>query len=72
MGHSVRRHLGLDIGAYDTTIRLFIPGYEAMLGEAAEAALSVRTSIRRTGPIGPADLASSRNGYRPVPASDAR
>lgn len=40
MGHSVRRHLGLDIREYDTTIRRFIPGYEAMLGEAAEAALS--------------------------------
>ena len=33
--HSVRRHLRVAIDAYDSTIRQFIPGYEAMLGVAA-------------------------------------
>ena len=33
--HSVRRHLRLDIAAYDETIRRFIPGYEAMIEIAA-------------------------------------
>ena len=33
--HSVRRHLRLEIAAYDETIRRFIPGYEAMLAVAA-------------------------------------
>ena len=33
--HSVRRHLRLEIAAYDETIRRFIPGYEAMIETAA-------------------------------------
>ena len=33
--HSVRRHLRLEIAAYDETIRRFIPGYEEMLRVAA-------------------------------------
>ena len=33
--HSVRRHLRLEIAAYDETIRRFIPGYEAMIEIAA-------------------------------------
>lgn len=33
--HSVRRHLRLEIDAYDETIRSFIPGYEEMLRVAA-------------------------------------
>ena len=33
--HSVRRHLRLDVAAYDETIRCFIPGYEPMLAVAA-------------------------------------
>ena len=37
VSHSVRRHLRLDIGDYDETIRRFIPGYETMLSVAAEA-----------------------------------
>ncbi len=35
MSHSVRRHLRVDIDAYDETIRRFIPGYDAMLRVAA-------------------------------------
>jgi tRNA (cmo5U34)-methyltransferase len=41
MSHSVRRHLHVDIAEYDETIRRFIPGYEAMIEAAAEAAASV-------------------------------
>ena len=35
MNHSVRRHLGIAIDAYDAMIRRCIPGYEAMLDRAA-------------------------------------
>ena len=35
MAHSVRRHLRVDIEAYDETIRRFIPGYDTMLATAA-------------------------------------
>ena len=35
--HSVRRHLRVEIEAYDRTIRAFIPSYEEMLERAAEA-----------------------------------
>lgn len=41
MSHSVRRHLHVEIDAYDAEIRRWIPGYEAMLGEAAAAVASV-------------------------------
>ena len=37
MSHSVRRHLRLEIEAYDKTIRTFIPAYEEMLARAADA-----------------------------------
>ncbi len=37
MSHSVRRHLRLEIDAYDKTIRAFIPAYEEMLARAADA-----------------------------------
>lgn len=40
MSHSVRGHLRVEIDAYDEAIRRFIPGYEAMLAEAAEATLA--------------------------------
>ena len=36
--HSVRRHLRLEIAAYDETIRRFIPGYEPMIEVAAREA----------------------------------
>ena len=36
MSHSVRRHLRVEIDAYDRTIRRFVPGYEAMLRAASE------------------------------------
>jgi tRNA (cmo5U34)-methyltransferase len=42
MTHSVRRHLRVDIDAYDTTIRRFIPGYETMLRVAADAVAGTR------------------------------
>ena len=37
MSHSVRRHLHLEIDEYDEIIRQFIPGYERMLEEVAQA-----------------------------------
>jgi len=40
MSHSVRKHLRLDIDAYDATIRRFIPAYEEMLGIAVHAVAS--------------------------------
>ena len=36
MSHSVRKHLRVEIDAYDRTIRSFVPGYEAMLRAASE------------------------------------
>jgi tRNA (cmo5U34)-methyltransferase len=35
--HSVRRHLRVEVDAYDETIRRFIPGYETMLATVARA-----------------------------------
>ena len=40
IAHSVRRHLRLEIAAYDETIRHFIPGYEAMIAIAAREVAS--------------------------------
>ncbi len=37
MSHSVRRHLRVEVDAYDEIIRRFIPGYEEMLATAARA-----------------------------------
>jgi ubiquinone/menaquinone biosynthesis C-methylase UbiE len=37
MSHSVRKHLRLDIDAYDATIRRFIPAYEEMVATAVHA-----------------------------------
>ena len=37
MSHSVRRHLRVEIEAYDKMIRAFIPAYEEMLARAADA-----------------------------------
>jgi tRNA (cmo5U34)-methyltransferase len=45
MSHSVRRHLRVDIGEYDASIRRFIPGYETMLAEAAAAVAAVRPAL---------------------------
>lgn len=40
--HSVRRHLRVEIDAYDEAIRRFVPGYEAMLEAAAREAARCR------------------------------
>lgn len=45
MSHSVRRHLGLEISAYDEAIRRFIPGYEIMLGVAADAVAAAEPDL---------------------------
>lgn len=37
MSHSVRRHLRVEVDAYDEIIRRFIPGYETLLVTAARA-----------------------------------
>ena len=42
MSHSVRHHLGIEINAYDETIRRFIPGYETMLRVVAEEVAASR------------------------------
>jgi tRNA (cmo5U34)-methyltransferase len=36
VGHSVRRHLRVEIDEYDASIRRFIPAYERMIGAAAD------------------------------------
>lgn len=41
MSHSVRRHLRVAIEEYDASIRRFIPGYDAMIREAATAVAHV-------------------------------
>jgi tRNA (cmo5U34)-methyltransferase len=41
MAHSVRRHLDVQVTAYDQAIRRFIPGYDDMLVEATRAVSSV-------------------------------
>ena len=43
--HSVRRHLRLEIRAYDEMIRRFIPGYETMLGVAARELAGVGAGL---------------------------
>ena len=43
--HSVRRHLRVEIDAYDETIRRFIPGYDVMLAAAARAVASARADL---------------------------
>ena len=43
MNHSVRSHLGIEIGAYDKAIRKFLPGYDEMLALAAH-------TVARTSP----------------------
>lgn len=45
MAHSVRRHLGVEITAYDETIRRFIPGYEEMLRLAADAVVAAHPAL---------------------------
>ena len=45
MSHSVRRHLGLEISAYDEAIRRFIPGYRIMLGVAADAVAAAEPDL---------------------------
>jgi tRNA (cmo5U34)-methyltransferase len=41
MSHSVRRHLHVEIEAYDASIRRWIPGYDSMLAAAAGAVASI-------------------------------
>ncbi len=65
--HSVRRHLRVAIDAYDTTIRQFIPGYEAMLGVAARELAAGASGLvidlgGGTGALAEAILASSDCG----------
>jgi tRNA (cmo5U34)-methyltransferase len=45
MPHSVRRHLRIEVDAYDRTIRRFIPGYETMLAVAADAVATVSPAL---------------------------
>ena len=45
MSHSVRRHLRVEVDAYDEIIRRFIPGYETLLDAAARAIAAVRPGL---------------------------
>ena len=45
MSHSVRRHLRVEVDAYDETIRRFIPGYDTMLVTVARAVAAVRPGL---------------------------
>ncbi|MEE2637025.1 MAG: class I SAM-dependent methyltransferase [Acidobacteriota bacterium] len=45
MAHSVRRHLRLSVEEYDEQIRRFIPGYEEMLGVAADAVAAIAPTL---------------------------
>ncbi|MDE0356821.1 MAG: class I SAM-dependent methyltransferase [Gammaproteobacteria bacterium] len=45
MSHSVRRHLRVEVDAYDEIIRRFIPGYETLLDAAAREVASVRPGL---------------------------
>ena len=45
MSHSVRRHLRVEVDAYDEIIRRFIPGYETMLITAARAVAAGRPGL---------------------------
>ncbi len=42
MIHSVRRHLRLEIEAYDKTIRAFVPAYEEMLARTVDAVAAAK------------------------------
>ena len=42
MSHSVRRHLRVEIEAYDKIIRAFVPAYEEMLVRAADAVAEIK------------------------------
>ena len=45
MSHSVRRHLRVEVDAYDEIIRRFIPGYETMLVTVARAVAVSRPGL---------------------------
>ena len=45
MSHSVRSHLRLEIDDYDEKIRRWIPGYERMIGTAAEAVAEISPEL---------------------------
>lgn len=45
MSHNVHSHLGVDAAAYDTAIRKFIPGYDAMLEAAADPVAAVLPAL---------------------------
>ena len=45
MSHVVRKHLRLEIDAYDAAIRTFIPGYEEALTRAASEIAGVRPTL---------------------------
>ena len=45
MRHVVRKHLRLEIDAYDAAIRTFIPGYEEALTRAASEIAGVRPTL---------------------------
>ena len=69
MSHVVRKHLRLEIDAYDAAIRTFIPGYEEALTRAANEIAGVRPTLvldlgTGTGALAEALLAHDRVGGR--------
>ena len=73
MSHSVRRHLRIEIDAYDQTIRQFIPSYEEGLTRAAREIAGVRPTLvldLGTGTGALAEAILDHEGVRTVEAVD--
>ena len=68
MSHSVRRHLRVEVDAYDEIIRRFIPGYEAMLDVAARSVASVRPGLVLDLGAGTGALSAAMLGHEPIGA----
>lgn len=66
MSHSVRRHLRVEVDAYDEIIRRFIPGYEAMLDVGARAVAAVRPGLVLDLGAGTGALAEAMLGHDAV------
>ena len=66
MSHSVRRHLRVEVEAYDEIIRRFIPGYDTALDVAARAVAAVRPGLVLDLGAGTGALAEAMLGHNAV------
>ena len=66
MSHSVRRHLRVEVEAYDEIIRRFIPGYDTLLDVAARAVAAVRPGLVLDLGAGTGALAEAMLGHNAV------